>query len=231
MRRSRKRSSSCVYVTVIISMSITGSEKPAPTRASPRSCMSMKRCRCSASDGGSAARSSLSVSGPRGGEHQHAADLQGPVDLLQGRQGVVEPLQHQVGPSQRDAAACQGQGGGVGANEIRCGRLAKTHQALEQTFFAARLGEHGWGTVDRDARNAGVALRESRQVGTGAAAQVEDALRLDADVVEAFAHAPGDFPGQGVDAGVTGRGLLGPAPYEAWVELEIRHAHRIAAGL
>ena len=59
-----------------------------------------------------------------------------------------------------------------------------------------------------------------------AAAEVEDAAGFDADVVEALAHAPGDFPGKGVDGGVTGSGPLGPTPHEAWVELEVRQGHR-----
>ena len=138
----------------------------------------------------------------------------------------MQPLKHQVRPGERHRSAGKGQGGGVGTREIGFGRLAEIHQPLEETPFAAGLGQHGRGVVDGDAGRAGIAHRERGQVAAGAAAEIEDALGLDADVIEALANAAGYFPGEGVDAGVICSRSPGSTPHELRVELEIRCGHR-----
>src|SRR5574343_277189 len=141
---------------------------------------------------------------PQSREHQEAADFQHAMTLGQGGNGIVEPVQQQVGPCQRGGTGCQRQMGSISRQTQGIAFPAQTQPTLPASPFRAPCGQHGRRQIDADQISFWVALTQRRETAATAATEVENALWLEIDVIQPLQHAVVDFPGEKIVLAVGG---------------------------
>ncbi|MBV6448423.1 MAG: hypothetical protein FCKEOINB_02077 [Nitrosomonas sp.] len=124
-------------------------------------------------------------------EHQQPVGAQYAVHFGKGAIQIVAPLQRKVRPDQADAFVLKWQLLDIAAHVIAA--LLQRQQTLPPSGVRTRVREHRPGNIECDQTALRIAFSQLLRAVTGAAAGIENHIRLVFDIFQARQHAIADF--------------------------------------